>query len=326
MKPIRWGIIGCGDVTEVKSGPAFQKVAGSTLVAVMRRDGAKAEDYARRHQVPNWYTDADLLIHDPAIDAIYVATPPASHEAYTLAALAARKPVYVEKPMSLNRASAERMLAAARAYETKLCVAHYRRAMPMFNQIKQVIDTGVLGDIRFINLRLLQPPASAIMAKSDENWRVNPDISGGGLFFDLAPHQLDLMRYFFGPIQDAYGLCANQAGLYAAEDIVSGVMRLPNNVLFTGQWCFTMPEGMSEDVCEIVGSVGRLRFTVFGNQYSLQTRDHNETVTVEQPAHVQQPMIAEVVRYFAGEGPNPCPPEEAVEIMTVMDTFIGRRG
>src|SRR3979490_889057 len=101
MTNINWGIIGCGDVTEIKSGPAFNKVKNSSLIAVMRRDAEKAKDYARRHQVPKWYSNADELITDPDVNAIYVATPPSSHEEYTLAAVKAGKPVYVEKPMSV---------------------------------------------------------------------------------------------------------------------------------------------------------------------------------------------------------------------------------
>ncbi|HET7898336.1 MAG TPA: Gfo/Idh/MocA family oxidoreductase, partial [Flavisolibacter sp.] len=124
---IRWGIIGCGDVTEVKSGPAFSKVPNSELVAVMRRDAAKAEDYARRHKVGKWYSDATALINDPDVNAIYVATPPLQHEDYTIQALKAGKPVYVEKPMAIDAAAAKRMVQAANETGTKLSVAHYRR-------------------------------------------------------------------------------------------------------------------------------------------------------------------------------------------------------
>src|SRR5258708_7472019 len=138
-RAIRWGIIGCGDVTEVKSGPAFNKVPGSSLVAVMRRDAAKAKDYAERHGVPKWYADAAQLINDPDINAIYVATPPGYHEAYTIAALQAGQPVYVEKPMSIDTASCLRMQAVAEATQVKLSVAHYRRALPMFLTIKHLL-------------------------------------------------------------------------------------------------------------------------------------------------------------------------------------------
>ena len=87
---IRWGIIGCGDVTEVKSGPGFKQAANSALVAVMRRDAGKAADYARRHNVPRWYANADELLADPNVDAISIATPPSSHAQLALQAAAAR--------------------------------------------------------------------------------------------------------------------------------------------------------------------------------------------------------------------------------------------
>ncbi|GAA4400044.1 Gfo/Idh/MocA family oxidoreductase [Nibrella viscosa] len=321
METVRWGIIGCGDVTEVKSGPAFNKVPNSSLVAVMRRNGDKARDYAQRHGVPKWYDNADQLINDPDVNAIYIATPPSSHEAYTLAAFAAGKPVYVEKPMTVSKASADRMRAAAQQHGQKLCVAHYRREMPMFRHIRQLVQDGTIGTIRCVTLRLLQPAKPALVANTDENWRINPAVSGGGYFFDLAPHQLDLMRYYFGPVQEAYGLCANQAGLYDAEDIVTGVMRMQSGVIINGIWCFTMPEGIVEDVCEIIGSAGRIRFTVFSNQYSVWVNGGEQSVTVQHPTHVQQPMIEAVVQYFLGNGPNPCPAEEAIEMFGVMETF-----
>ncbi|GAA4453646.1 Gfo/Idh/MocA family oxidoreductase [Nibrella saemangeumensis] len=292
----------------------------------MRRNGDKARDYAERHGVPKWYDDAEQLINDPDINAIYIATPPSSHEAYTVAALAAGKPVYVEKPMTVSKASAERMLAAAQQYNQKLCVAHYRREMPMFRHIRQLVQDGTIGAVRCVNLRLLQPPKPALVANTEENWRINPTISGGGYFFDLAPHQLDLMRYYFGPVKEAYGLCANQAGLYDAEDIVTGVMRMQRGVVINGIWCFTMPEGIAEDVCEIIGSEGRIRFTVFSNQYTVWVNGGEQAVTVQHPAHVQQPMIDAVVQYFLGKGPNPCPAEEAIEMMGVMETFADARG
>ncbi len=128
MRTIRWGIIGCGNVTEVKSGPGFQKAGNSSLVAVMRRNAALAQDYAGRHGVPRWYDDGAALIADPEVDAVYVATPPSSHKGYVLACAAAGKPVYVEKPMALDHGECEEMIAACRAANVPLFVAYYRRA------------------------------------------------------------------------------------------------------------------------------------------------------------------------------------------------------
>ena len=99
---IKWGILGVGDVCEIKSGPAFQKCKGSSLQAVMRRTASRAHDFAERHGVPAWYADADALLADPNVNAVYIATPPGSHLELALKCCAAGKPTYLEKPAARN--------------------------------------------------------------------------------------------------------------------------------------------------------------------------------------------------------------------------------
>ncbi len=316
---INWGIIGCGDVTEVKSGPAFNKVPNSVLVAVMRRNGAKAADYARRHNVPNWYDDADKLINDPRVNAVYIATPPSSHKDYTIACLAAGKPVYVEKPMALNEAEALEMAAASEQYSTKLSVAHYRRQMPVFKKIRSLLIDKVIGDIRFVDLRLLQSPKKNTIAQTEENWRIDPAVSGGGLFHDLAPHQLDLMYYFFGDASYIEGKALSQAGLYSATDLVSGQMLFDSGILFNGLWCFSVNDDAVKDTCEITGSEGKITFSVFTSKVELVVNGKTQKFELPFPAHVQQPMIERVVQFFLGNEPNPCPAREAAVVMHWMD-------
>lgn len=316
---IKWGIIGCGDVTEVKSGPAFNKVLHSSLVAVMRRDGPKAMDYAKRHGVPRWYNDAAALINDPEVNAVYIATPPLQHEEYTLMALAAGKPVYVEKPMTLNAEAALRMKAAAEQHHVKLSVAHYRREQPMFLKIKSLIDEKVIGEVSIVQLQLFQPHQSDLIANSATNWRLDPAVSGGGLFHDLAPHQLDLMVYFFGEVLKSSGISLNQAGLYAADDVVSGQILFKNGVLFNGTWCFTAAEKL--DVCEIIGSKGKISFPMFGHKVTLNKHGEEEDFIFDPLAHVQQPMIEQVVKYFLGRTENPCSADEALLSMQLIDSF-----
>ena len=316
---VSWGIIGCGDVTEVKSGPAFNKVPGSSLVAVMRRDGARAKDYAQRHGVQYWFDDADALINHPEVNAIYVATPPKYHEAYTLAAINAGKPVYVEKPMSVDVASCMRMMEASANSGVKLTVAHYRRALPKFIQIKTMLDEQLIGDIRAINIRLLSNDTSA---KTTSGWRVDPAIAGAGLFYDLAPHQLDLLYYYFGDTVAAYGFSANQAGLYAAEDIVTGIIQLDNNIMVSTTWCFTAAETVKEDIFEIIGSKGTIAFPVFGHTIYIETASGKEIISFDPPTHIQQPMIENVVQFFSGKGPNPCTAEAAIRSMKIMEQFV----
>lgn len=323
MEEIRWGIIGCGDVTEVKSGPAFNKVAGSKLVAVMRRDAAKAADYAKRHGVAKWFDDASQLINDPEVNAIYIATPPLQHEAYTIEALKAGKPVYVEKPMTLDAASAERMTEAANQLNVKLCVAHYRRAQPMFLKIKELLAKNTIGDIRLVRLKMLQPPNPVLIAKTDDNWRINPAISGGGLFHDLAPHQLDLMTYYFGAVKHASGIATKQQENTEVDDLVAGNILFENGVVFSGTWCFSVAPEDQADSCIIYGSKGSITFPMFGNKIKVTTDESKEFV-FEPLQHVQQPMIEQVVDYFLDKGPNPCSGKDALITMKLMDDFTGK--
>ncbi|MBO9672238.1 MAG: Gfo/Idh/MocA family oxidoreductase [Sphingobacteriaceae bacterium] len=325
MDEIRWGIIGCGDVTEVKSGPAFNKVNHSRLVAVMRRDGSKAADYARRHQVPKWYDDATQLINDPEVNAIYIATPPLQHEAYTIEALKAGKPVYVEKPMTLDAKAAQRMADAANKLNVKLCVAHYRRAQPMFLKVKELLVAQVIGDIRLVRLKMLQSPNPALIAKTADNWRINPAISGGGLFHDLAPHQLDLMTYYFGDVKNTMGIAATQQENTEADDLVVGNILFQNGVVFTGSWCFSVAPQDQADRCVIYGSKGHISFPMFGNSILVTTDQSTEEYTFEPLPHVQQPMIEKVVDYFLGKGQNPCSGEDALITMKIMDDFTGEK-
>lgn len=323
---IKWGIIGCGDVTEVKSGPAFNKVKDSCLVAVMRRDGSKAKDYARRHNVPKWYDDANALINDPEINAIYVATPPSSHEEYTTSALNAGKPVYVEKPMALDAAAARRMAEASGENNVKLVVAHYRREQPMFKKIKQIITKNTIGDVRFIKLEFYKKPLSKKELEIPKNaWRLDAAVSGGGLFHDLAPHQLDLMYYFFGDAGQTNGIASNQQGLYTA-DMVAGNILFTNGVLFNGLWCFNLEEGEEKDCCEIVGSKGTIKFAVFGEAKILLTVEgKKENILFDTLPHVQQPMIEKVVDYFSDRGPNPCSGDEGVKVMEMMQRMTEQK-
>ena len=321
MSKIKWGIIGCGDVTEIKSGPAFNKVNNSSLVAVMRRDASKAKDYAERHHVPKWYSDASQLINDPEVNAIYVATPPSSHEEYTIAAINAGKPVYVEKPMSVDADAAHRMTSHAEEKDIKLVVAHYRRGHPLFNKIKQLVIEDTIGEVRLVRSEIYKKSLTPEeMANPGRAWRVDKLSAGGGLFHDLSPHQLDLMYHFFGKPAKANGLAINQSKQYTAEDIVSGNILFESGVLFSGTWCFNVAPDLEKDHCVIIGDNGKIEFSFFEHKPVLLTvNGKTESLSFEPLQHVQQPMIQKVVDYFLDLGPNPCSGNEGVEIMRLID-------
>ncbi len=320
---IRWGIIGCGDVTEVKSGPAFSKVAHSRLVAVMRRDGEKAADYARRHQVPKWYTDASALINDPEVDAVYIATPPDTHAPYALQVAEAGRPCYVEKPMALSFTQCQEIIQAFESQGLPLFVAYYRRCLAQFVKVKSLIDEGALGNIRAVNIRLIQP------VKPDDReqpWRVNPEVSGGGHFHDLASHQFDFLDYMLGPVAEAAGMAGNQAGLYPADDIVTGTFRFRSGVLGTGTWCFTAAPAAAEDTVEIFGDMGKVSFSSFSASPIRFTGEKGaQQWSMPFPPHVQQPLIQTVVDQLRGVGECPSTGRTAARSSWVLDQITGHR-
>lgn len=296
MDEVRWGIIGCGDVTEVKSGPALRRVPNSRLVAVMRRDGALARDYAARHQVARWYDEAGALLDDPEVNAVYVATPPSTHEEYVLRAAAAGKPVLVEKPMGRTHAECLRMIAACERAGVPLFVAYYRRSLPAYVRVKRLLEEGAVGDLRCVAIRLLQPASAEDRSRTSLPWRVRPDISGGGYFMDLASHQFDLLDFLVGPITSVHGSAANRAGLYPAEDVVAAEFAFASGVCGTGLWCFDVPEAAREDVIQMWGSSGSLTFSAFSRTPVVLSRGNERAeFTDEYPSHIHEPFIASVV-------------------------------
>lgn len=309
LNEVRWGIIGAGDVCEVKSGPAMNKIQHSKLVAVMRRNRDKAQDYAKRHGVPKWYDDADKLINDDEVNAIYIATPPGSHEEYTLKAAKAGKPVYVEKPMARTHQECMSMVEACERAGVPLFTAFYRRSLPNFLKIQSLLKEGAIGDVRYVHVLLnktLQPDI-VWASNNEDNWRVIPEISGGGYFFDLASHQLDMMDFLFGPIQHPQGIARSQAQIYNAEDIVAGTFHFASGIVGLGTWCFTTSAISDKELTTIVGSKGQLSFPFFGDHsVTLEIAGQEKQVMqFDIPANIQQPLIQTIVDELRGVGKCP---------------------
>lgn len=319
---IKWGIIGCGDVTELKSGPAFSKVKDSTLVAVMRRNASLAEDYARRHNVPRFYTNADDLINDKEINAIYVATPPASHSEYAIASIKAGKPVYIEKPMAVNYAECVKINAAAEKYKVPVFVAYYRRMLPGYLKVKELIENGSIGKVRFVQIQLFKAPTQEEIA-GKLPWRVDPEVSGGGHFFDLASHQLDYLDYLFGPIEKIRSIALNHAGLYKAEDFVTSSFVFPNNIAGTGTWSFSVSPESERDSIEITGDKGSIRFSTFNFEpiVLINSSGRQEFIN-ERPEHVQYNLIEKVVQSLNGNGSSPSTGETGARTSKVLDEIV----
>jgi predicted dehydrogenase len=307
METVRWGIIGAGDVCEVKSGPAFYKIEHSELVAVMRRDAAKAADFAQRHGARRWYDDADALFRDPEVNAIYVATPPQTHADYAIRAMQAGKAVYVEKPMAMTFGECQAMIAASESTGMPLFVAHYRRSLPYFIKVKSLLDANKLGTIVSVLVRQFRAPLPCDLEARDHTWRVDPSVAGGGYLFDLAPHTIDILDFLLGRIVRVHGFTTNRAGLYAAEDSVTAAFAFESGVVGNALWNFVSSPAADSDRVEIIGTNGSLTFSVFGfTPIVLENGDGAQSFTTEQPQHIQQPFIQTIVDELRGIGQSPC--------------------
>ena len=319
---INWGIIGCGNVTEVKSGPAFYKADGSALVAVMRRNGEKAKDFAMRHNVPRWYNDAGKLINDPEVNAVYIATPPGSHAEYAIQAMQAGKPVYVEKPMALNYNECIDMIRVSEKTGMPVFVAYYRRMLPGFMKVKEIIDSGKIGNPLYFLIRFFIPPKKSDL-ESPLPWRVVPEISGGGYIFDLGSHQLDFIDYVLGPVDEVASLAMNQGSLYESEDFVSAGFRCKTGVAGNAVWSFTAPEFLKEDSIEFIGDKGKIKIPCY-DFTPVELTVGKKTTYFENPSplHVQQGLIQTIVDELLGKGKCPSTGITASRTSRLLDEII----
>lgn len=324
-KKIRWGFIGCGEVTKYKSGPAFQKIEGSEVVAVMSRNGEKAKAYAQEHGIPHWYDDAQELVDDEEVNAVYIATPPSSHATYAIMSMKAGKPVYIEKPMAITYEECCRINRISHETGIPCFVAYYRRYLPYFRKVKSLIEEGAVGQVINLQIRFAQPPRNLDYNSEHLPWRVQPDIAGGGYFYDLAPHQLDLLQEIFGCILSASGYHSNRGGLYPAEDTLSACFQFENGLVGSGSWCFVAHESARKDRIEVIGDRGMLSFSVFTYEpIVLHTERGREEISIANPIYVQQPLIQAVVDHLLGKATCTCDGESATLTNWVMDKILGK--
>lgn len=326
MKILKWGFIGCGEVTEKKSGPAFSEVPGSMVEAVMSRSEKNARRYAEQHGINKWYTDAQELIDDPDVNAIYIATPPSSHATFAIMAMKAGKPVYVEKPLAANYEDCARVNRVSEETGVPCFVAYYRRYLPYFQKVKQLVQDGTIGTIVNVQIRFAVPPRDLDYSHPENlPWRLQPDIAGGGYFYDLAPHQLDLLQDMFGVIVEADGICANRANLYKVEDSVSACFRFESGLPGSGSWCFVAHESAKEDRISVIGDKGQVSFSVFNYEpIRLHTLEGTQSITVPNPPYVQYPLIKSVIEHLQGISVCSCTSVSATPVNWVMDRILGK--
>lgn len=162
-------------------------------------------------------TTAQELIDDPEVNAVYIATPPSSHATYAIMSMKAGKPVYIEKPMAQTYEECARINRISQETGVPCFVAYYRRYLPYFMKVKELVDKGTIGNVINVQIRFAQPPRDLDYNRENLPWRVQADIAGGGYFYDLAPHQIDLLQEMFGCILEASGYKSNRGGLLSGR-------------------------------------------------------------------------------------------------------------
>lgn len=327
LDKIKWGFIGCGEVTEKKSGPAFPLIENSEVVAVMSRNADKAKSYAERHGIKKFYSDPQSLIDDEEVNIIYIATPPSSHATYAIMAMRSGKPCYVEKPLASNYEECLRVNRISELTGVPCFVAFYRRYLPYFNKVKELLKEKHIGNLLTVQIQLHVPPRE-LDGKNTENmpWRLQPEVAGGGgYFYDLASHQLDMIQYMLGPIIEAEGFCCNMGGLYKVEDTFNACFRLDNGMTGSASWCFVAHESARKDRILLVGDKGTITFSVFDYKpIKLYTERGTEYFDIPNPQHVQMPLIQQIVDHVRGIGSCDCTSFSATPTNWVMDKILKR--
>jgi len=319
--PIRWGMIGCGNVTELKSAPAYQQTDGFELVSVMGRNEEKVRDYASRHDIENFYTDADALISASEVDAVYIATPPDSHLHYALKVAEAGKPCCIEKPLAPSFAACKSICEAFEEKKLPLFVAYYRRSLSHFLQIKEWLDLECIGTVRQVSWHLAKPP-KPIDLLDRYNWRTDVTIAPGGYFDDLACHGLDLIAFLLGDFKKVSGVSQNQQGFYPAKDAFVAHWLHESGVTGVGSWNFGC--GLLQDRLEIVGSKGRIECAVFEEKpIRLVTKSIQKEVQIPHPKHIQAPHVLQMRNTLLRGKDHPSTGRTATHTTWIMDQILG---
>ncbi|MGY5351040.1 Gfo/Idh/MocA family protein [Wenyingzhuangia sp. IMCC45533] len=293
MKKIHWGIVGVGNVCEVKSAPAMYKLNNSTLEIVMRRDAQKAKAYALKHHVENWTTDAEEVINNPNVNAVYIATPPKYHKQYALKVAKAGKACYIEKPMAITHEECLEITKAFKDKQLPLFVAYYRTCLPNFLKVKELLHQNTIGKVLHVKVDLTKPLDMKDENYDARNWRVNPKMAGDGYFYDLGSHQLNILEFLIGEIDYVQGIATNQSNIYESNDVVTANILFKNNVVANCFWAFNTGVQERIDSLEIHGSHGKIELACF-NDSPIIVIDKNGKITsynIPYPEHVQMPII-----------------------------------
>jgi predicted dehydrogenase len=293
LDTIRWGLVGCGDIAEKRVAPALRESPGSTLAAVARAQADKAADFAARHGASRSYADWRDLVRDDGIDAVYVATPVRLHAEQAVAAAEAGKHVMCEKPMALDPASCDRMIAAARAHGVRLGVAYYRHHYPLVRRLRALLESGELGDPVLAQMQAFEPfdPGPG----HPRAWLLRRGESGGGPMADFGCHRVEVLLDLLGPLAGAQGAsCRARFRDREVEDTCIATLRFRGGA--SAVIAVTHAAYERRDTLEIYGTLGSAHVGVL-NAGTVRVVTAAGTREEHHPPHanLHQPLVEDFV-------------------------------
>jgi predicted dehydrogenase len=293
MNKLRWGLIGCGDIARKRIARALRDSENCELVAVSRERAELVQSFAAEFEAQKAYRSWTELIADDAIDAVYIATPVDLHAAQAIAAVETGKHVLCEKPMAMNVAECDRMIAAARANQVKLGVAYYRHFYPVVSRAKQLIASGEIGPpvLAQINAFEFFNPET----DHPRSWLLRKDRAGGGPMFDFGCHRIEVFVNLFGPIAEVQAQLANVVFEREVEDTATALFRFQSAACAT--LCVTHAAREPRDTLDIFGARGSIHISNL-NEGTMRILSGEGERNEDHPpdANLHAPMIRDFVR------------------------------
>ena len=320
--PVRWGLIGCGDIAARRVAAALRDTPHSSLVAVARRQAARAEAFAREHGARRAHADWRDLVRDDEVDAVYVATPVRVHAEQTVAAAEAGKHVLCEKPMALTAAECERMIAAADRNGVRLGVAYYRHHYPVVARLRELLASGEIGQPILCRVDVFEPFDAAPGAA--RAWLLDKEEAGGGPMMDFGCHRIEVLLDLFGPVRDVQGFPANvRYRDREVEDTCVAHLRFQNGT----EAVLAVTHAVSErrDTLDVYGTAGSVHVPVL-NDGSIQLVTTGGSREERLPPHVNlhQPLVEDFVGAVRGRRDPTVSGAIGLEVSRVLDAIYGR--
>jgi predicted dehydrogenase len=306
--PVRWGLIGCGDIAAKRVAAALRDGAGSALVAVARARTELAAEFAKRHGARRWHADWRDVLRDPEVDAVYVATPVRLHAEQAVAAAEAGKHVLCEKPMAVDVPACERMVRAARDHRVRLGVAYYRHLYPVIARLRALLASGEIGRPVLAQAQAFEPFAPT--AEHPRAWLLRKAESGGGPMMDFGCHRIEVLLDLLGPVAEVRGFPANVR--FPERDVEDTCVA---HLSFRGgaQAVLTVTHAAFErrDTLEVLGTEGSAQVPVL-NEGLLRIVTAAGTREERHPpaANLHQPLVEDFVAAVR-EGRDPAVTGEA---------------